>query len=499
MDEFRGRHGRQEQRDRLGRHEVSATVVAPALASGSADPPDRAALEHLRDDISRAGQSRIAVVVGTRPEAIKMLPVILALEDSRLFEPVVITTGQHPHDVADLFATFGVTPDVDLSIFEPGLSLAEISDRVVAQLSRRFEATRDEAGRAPLDRVARRIRDGAGPDLTAHLQGATRPTAAGDSHYADIVTHALAGEVISIFVHGDTTSSMGAALAAFYNRLPVGHVEAGLRTDNLWSPYPEELNRRVISQIASLHFAPTARARANLILAGIDAERITVTGNTGVDAFLLASRLPDRVGMDVWSAGSSRRLLVTAHRRENWTGGITRIARAVRRALDAHDDLDVAWVTHPNPAIGEMVRAELDGTRARLLEPVDYVDFSRLLASASAVLTDSGGIQEEAPAAGVPVLVARETTERPEAVAVGCALLVGTDEEKILDALQSVLWNAETHASMARAMNPYGDGYAARRVVAATECVIFGTPAPPDFGSGLSRRAVLAHAGYSLA
>lgn len=479
--------------------EASATTMVVGT-DDVAEESEEAVLDELRGDAVLAGKTRVAVVVGTRPEAVKMLPVILALRDSRLFDPFVITTGQHPHAVEELFVGFGIESDLDLSVFEPGLALAELSDRIVGHLSGVLRCTQDDSGSTPLDRVAARIRAGAPGMAIGDFGAASRPTPATDPDYASVVTHALADELIAVLVHGDTTSSMGAALAAFYNRLPVGHVEAGLRTDNLWSPYPEELNRRVISQIASLHLAPTAGAQANLVLSGVDPARISVTGNTGIDAFLLATGIPREHDADTdWRVDGARRLVVTAHRRENWEGGISSIASAVRRSSERHDDLEVVWVTHPNPEVGRMVRAELDGTSVRLVAPLGYFEFSRLLASADAVLTDSGGIQEEAPAANVPVLVARDTTERPEAVEAGCAVLVGTDEDLIVRTVDEILWDDRRRLAMAKAPNPYGDGRASPRVVAAMEHVVYGTPPPGDFGSGLARRAVLRHAGYRLA
>jgi len=361
----------------------------------------------------------IMTVYGTRPEAIKVAPVILALEASDAFESVAVVTGQHREMLDEVNALFAIEPAHDLDIMRHGQTLSQIAARVLEGLDPLLERLRPDA----------------------------------------------------VIVQGDTTTSTAAALAAFYRQIPVVHLEAGLRSHDITSPFPEEANRKLTSQIATLHLAPTPTSRDNLLREGISASDIVVTGNTVIDALLTT------VGKDVpfsdptleALASSGRRvLLVTTHRRENWGEAMRGVGRAIARIAQAEPDLTVVLPIHRNPVVREAVLPYLEGMDNVLVtEPLAYGEFTRMLSLATVVLTDSGGVQEEAPSLGKPVLVMRENTERPEAVDAGTVLLIGTDEQRIVDEVTRLLRDQVYYATMANAVNPYGDGHASTRTLAA--------------------------------
>jgi len=362
---------------------------------------------------------RVMFCFGTRPEAIKLAPVIHELARQRgEFQPVVLVTAQHRRMLDQVLRAFDIRPDHDLDLMRPGQSLAAVTVGVLRGV----------------ERVLRRAR----PDM--------------------------------VMVQGDTTSALAAALTAFYQRIPVGHVEAGLRTSDKYSPYPEEMNRRLVSSLADLHFAPTRAARDNLLREGVPRGRIKVTGNTVVDALKAIRR-----SMALWRvsaldkiAPGQRVILVTAHRRESFGTGFERICEALRTIVERNPDVEVVYPVHLNPNVRRPVRALLDRTpRVHLIKPLEYLPFVRLMERAYLILTDSGGIQEEAPALGKPVLVMRDVTERPEAVAAGTARLVGTDIDLIVSATERLLRSPAAYRRMARARNPFGDGRAATRIAAA--------------------------------
>ncbi len=368
---------------------------------------------------------RILVVVGTRPEAIKMAPVVRMLESDGRFAPILCATGQHRALLADALAAFGLVPDIDLDLMETGQRPATLAARVLAGI----------------DKV--------------------------------IIRHRPAW----VLVQGDTVTTAAAAQAAFYARTPLAHVEAGLRSGDRAHPFPEEGNRCMVAPLADLHFAPTVEARANLLAEGVDQQRIHVTGNTAIDAVLMTAEAvqADRQLVDEMTTAipvlaharrTGRRLvLVTAHRRESFGRGLLRICSAVMR-LAERQDVIVVWPVHPNPQVHEAVHRLLGRhRRIHLIAPLPYRRFVWLLCQADLVLTDSGGIQEEAPALGRPVLVLRKVTERPEAVTAGAARLVGTDPERIATEAARLLDDPAAHAAMATRRLPFGDGRAAERIV----------------------------------
>ena len=409
----------------------------------------------------------VLIVVGTRPEAIKLVPLILAFQRSNSFRPVVMSTGQHQAMVAEVFGLAGIKPDVELWV---GGRHSGLNERVAAVM-RRFE-----------DYVLGTYPDQRGEQAPREL--------------------ALAGRYpIATIVHGDTSSAFAAALAAFHLRIPVAHVEAGLRTGGLnLTPFPEELNRRLISCIAAMHFAPTGKNEENLVRENVAANQVFVTGNTGIDALQWAS------GLDVpirdpkvaeLVAGDDRIVLVTAHRRENWGGGLARIAEAVARLSKSHPDVRFVIPLHPNPRVRQEVAPALEPlANVVLTEPLRYTTIARVLARCTFVITDSGGLQEEAPSLGKPVLVVRESTERLEGVGAGTLRIVGTDPDHIVLAAQRLLDDEDEYRAMATAKNPYGDGHAAERIVKAHEHLLTGSDPPTAFGAGYTRLAVLAALGY---
>jgi UDP-N-acetylglucosamine 2-epimerase (non-hydrolysing) len=361
-------------------------------------------------------------VFGTRPEAIKMAPVVGELARFPAdFDSRVCVTGQHRDMLDQVLALFAIRPHFDLDIMRPGQSLTDTTCGVLRGLEAVFTRFR--------------------PDL--------------------------------VLVHGDTTTTMAAGLAAFYHQIPLGHVEAGLRTGNLQAPFPEEMNRRLAGMLACFHFAPTERARDNLLAEGVPADRVLVTGNTVIDALLnVVGRLRTDTGLQREMAerfafldAHKQLVLVTGHRRENFGAGFERVCRALRTLVETHPGVELVYPVHLNPQVREPVGRLLGGQeRVHLLAPLDYLPFVALMDRASLIVTDSGGVQEEAPSLGKPVLVTRETTERPEAVAAGTVRLVGTDEAAIV-AQAAELLAAPVDGRSGAVVNPYGDGHAAERIV----------------------------------
>lgn len=362
----------------------------------------------------------VLIVIGTRPEAIKMLPVVRALRARPGVKPLIIVTGQHRQMLDLVFEAFGERPDIDLDLMTPGQTLTEITTRVLQRMS---------------------------------------------ALYAE-------HEPALVLVHGDTTTAMAAALAAFYARVAVGHVEAGLRSHDLEQPWPEEYNRLSIDAVAKLLFAPTAMAAENLRRESPSARQIEITGNTGIDALLyIAAKIGDGSlrPEGVAIAPGRRLILVTGHRRESFGGGFDRICDAIAR-IAQRDDVTLIYPVHLNPNVKEVVTRRLYGLdNVQLIPPVGYVEMVALMKAAALVLTDSGGIQEEAPALGKPVLVMREVTERPEAVEAGVASLVGTDADLIVGEVSRLLDDHAYYATRARPIFPYGDGKAAERIAASVE------------------------------
>lgn len=363
---------------------------------------------------------KVMVVFGTRPEAIKMAPVVAALRARDGLAVHVVVTAQHRQMLDQVLTLFALNPDVDLDLMQPGQTLTDLTARVLG-------------GMAP-------VLSQLSPDL--------------------------------VLVHGDTTTTLSTAMAAFYAGIPVAHVEAGLRTGDLTAPWPEEMNRRLTAPLASLHFAPTMASRENLLREGIAPERIHVTGNTVVDALLdVAAKLRSDKSLHQsmrqrfpFIADGKPMLLVTGHRRENMGQGFRRICNALTR-LAKRDDLQIVYPLHLNPNVREPVMGVLAGhDNIHLINPQDYLPFVYLMQQAHIILTDSGGIQEEAPSLGKPVLVMRDTTERPEAVQAGTVRLTGTDENCIVSEVSRLLEDPVAHATMARAHNPYGDGTASRKI-----------------------------------
>ena len=368
-------------------------------------------------------------VFGTRPEAIKMAPVVKELQKHPEVTTKICITAQHREMLDQVMALFGLVADYDLDIMAKGQTLYDITERVLHGLREVFEKEK--------------------PDL--------------------------------VLVHGDTTTTFTAALAAFYAQIPVGHVEAGLRTGNLFSPYPEEANRQLTGILADYHFAPTETARQNLLAEHKNPDRIYVTGNTVIDALL--ATVKDNYSFadkEIEALESHKRIiLVTTHRRENLGGPMHHVYRALRRLVDTVPDTEIVFPVHLNPLVREAVAEELEGhPSVHLVEPMEYEEFTNLMARSAIVLTDSGGIQEEAPSLGKPVLVLRDTTERPEAVAAGTVKLVGTDEETVYRVAYELLTDEAAYQKMAEAVNPYGDGLAAKRIV---ERILCGHDLPDRF------------------
>jgi len=357
---------------------------------------------------------RVLIFLGTRPEAIKMVPVIEELQKhSRLLEPIVCATAQHRQMLDQVLDLFGIEPDIDLDLMLQDQTPASLTCRAMSAITS--------------------------------------------------VIHQVAPEII--LVQGDTTTAMVAAMAAFYEKIPVGHVEAGLRTRNRYDPFPEEINRRVIGVLATHHFAPTKTAAEALIRESVPPAMIYVTGNTVIDALLLIASKTHELDLEFQPNGR-KMILVTAHRRENFGQPLKDICRALVRLARGNSDLEIVYPVHLNPNVRDTVYEMLSGhERIHLVDPMQYVPFVHLMNRSYLVLTDSGGIQEEAPALGKPVLVLRRTTERPEAVEAGTAKLVGTDADCIVEETERLLRDQDAYAQMANAVSPYGDGHAAKRIV----------------------------------
>lgn len=355
---------------------------------------------------------KIMLIFGTRPEAIKMCPLVKELQKRPSFTTVVCVTGQHRQMLDQVLEVFGVEPDYDLSIMKERQTLFDVTISILEKL--------------------RSVLDSEKPDV--------------------------------VLVHGDTSTTFAASLACFYLRIPIGHVEAGLRTYNLDSPFPEEFNRQCVSLVADYNFAPTERAKNNLLHEGKKPSSIYVTGNTAIDALKITVRRDYHSALLDWAKGS-RLIVLTAHRRENLGEPMYHMFRAIKRIVDEKDDVKVVYPIHMNPQVRNTA-AEVfgDDSKFRIIEPMDVLDFHNLLSHSCLILTDSGGIQEEAPSLGKPVLVMRDTTERPEGIAAGTLKLVGTHEETIYEAFKQLLEDKNAYETMSRASNPYGDGHACERI-----------------------------------
>jgi len=363
-------------------------------------------------------KQKIAVIFGTRPDTIKLAPVILELrKERRYFDVVNIATAQHRHMLDQVLEVFRIKPDYDLNVMRRKQTLAGITRSTIGSLDRVLAESK--------------------PDM--------------------------------VLVQGDTTTTFVGSLAAFYRRIPVGHVEAGLRTHDKANPFPEEINRRLTSGIADLHFAPTESARRALVRENVPKDDIFVTGNTVIDALKIAVRKQHTFSVPEMNAVAERRrkiILITMHRRENWGPPMESAARAIRRIAEKYPGIDLIFPVHLNPVVRDVVFRILgEVSNVSLIHPLDYLDFVNMMARSYLVITDSGGVQEEAPSLGKPVLVLREVTERPEAVEYGTVRLVGLDEERIVRATQKLLDDRHAYDAMASATNPYGDGLAARRTV----------------------------------
>lgn len=433
----------------------------------AANPTKRLVHDAEEQASEQGGRMSILVAIGTRPEAIKMIPVIRALQQSEDFFPIVISTGQHEELVAELFREAGMRIDATLhaSRREAGVvpSLNEMVARIIMGIDRLW--------------AAKSVPEGMRADGRRGPRGA-----------------------IACIVHGDTSSASAAALAAFNLQIPVIHVEAGLRTSNLMEPFPEEGNRQIISRLAAVHFAPTAANKANLVREGVDFDRIVVTGNTSIDMLLLAAGREGDFGpglQEVYEDQARRVVLVTAHRRENWGEGLEGVAEALVRLSKHYPETAFVVPMHPNPIARQPLQARLAERRnVYLVEPRDYFSFMRLIARSSLIITDSGGVQEEAPALGIPVLVTRSVTERSEGVVAGTLELVGTDPDHIALSASLVLDRSDAELAAARAaapLNPYGDGRAAERIVRALAQVRRGGSMPEQFEGDTLRDAVFRH------
>lgn len=355
---------------------------------------------------------KIMTIFGTRPEAIKMAPLVLALKNDPELEPIVVVTAQHREMLDQVLEIFGITPDYDLNIMKAGQTLSEVTSRVILGLEEVIKEAR--------------------PDM--------------------------------ILVHGDTTTTFAGSLAAFYNEVAIGHVEAGLRTWQKYSPFPEEMNRQMTGTLADLHFAPTDDAAQNLRNENKPEDRIVITGNTAIDA--LKTTVKSDYRSDILdNAGERRVILLTAHRRENIGQPMHNIFSAIRRIVDEFEDVEVVYPMHKNPKVREIAADHLSNhDRIQLIEPLDVIDFHNFASRSHFILTDSGGVQEEAPSLGKPVLVLRDTTERPEGVKAGTLKLAGVEEEDIYQLTKSLLTDEALYQSMSKASNPYGDGETSQRI-----------------------------------
>lgn len=355
---------------------------------------------------------KVMLVFGTRPEAIKMCPLVNELKNRQSIQTIVCVTGQHRQMLDQVLEAFHVVPDYDLSIMKDKQTLFDITTNILNRIKAVLEEVR--------------------PDV--------------------------------VLVHGDTSTTFVTALACFYLQIPVGHVEAGLRTYNIYSPYPEEFNRQAVSIVSQYNFAPTELSQQNLLKEGKKPETIYVTGNTAIDALKTTVR-EDYTHPELEWASDSRLILITAHRRENLGEPMRHMFRAIRRVMDEHPDVKAIYPIHMNPVVRETANAILgNDDRIHIIEPLEVLDFHNFLARSYLILTDSGGIQEEAPSLGKPVLVMRDTTERPEGIAAGTLKLVGTEEDTIYCNFKLLLEDAQEYAKMSNASNPYGDGFACKRI-----------------------------------
>lgn len=356
---------------------------------------------------------KVTVVIGTRPEAIKMCPVVYELKKNKLFKTIVLVTGQHKEMLSQVLRVFEVEPDYDLRLMEEDQSLSRLTSKAISAMEKVLQDER--------------------PDI--------------------------------LLVQGDTTTSFVASLAGLYQHVSIGHIEAGLRTYKKYYPFPEEMNRKLISVISDINFAPTKSASDNLKKEGVANEKIYITGNTVVDALFYTLRKTKKKYKKIHNK-RNRLLLITAHRRENFGKPMENICKAVNELIDEYEDIEVIYPVHKNPSVRKVVYKHLsDRDRIHLIEPVDYIDFVNLMNDSCFILTDSGGIQEEAPSLGKPVLVLRSETERPEAVKAGTVKIVGTDTESILRHCKILLDNKKEYNKMANAINSYGDGTASKQIV----------------------------------
>lgn len=356
---------------------------------------------------------KVMTVFGTRPETIKMAPLVKELEKRKEIDPIVCVTAQHRQMLDQVLEAFEIVPDYDLDIMKQGQTLSDITVRVLKGLETVIEEVK--------------------PDI--------------------------------ILVHGDTTTTFAGAMAAFYHQIPVGHVEAGLRTYNKYSPYPEEINRQFVGLVADMNFAPTENSKQNLLREGKREETIYVTGNTAIDALNTTVRDDFEDEITKW-ASDSRLIVLTAHRRENLGEPMRHMFRAIKRVIEKYDDIKVVYPVHLNPVVVNTANEILGNCdKVKLIKPLEVLDFHNLLNKSYLILTDSGGIQEEAPSLGKPVVVLRDTTERPEGIAAGTLILAGTEEENIYAIIDGLLSNQEVYESMSKASNPYGDGRASERIV----------------------------------
>ncbi len=356
---------------------------------------------------------KVMLVFGTRPEAIKMCPLVNELKTHIDIKTIVCVTGQHREMLDQVLHAFDIVPDYDLSIMQQKQTLFDVTINILKSIKTVLEDTN--------------------PDI--------------------------------VLVHGDTSTTFATALACFYMQIPVGHVEAGLRTYNIYSPYPEEFNRQAVGNLATLHFAPTELSRQNLLNEGKKSEDIYITGNTAIDALKTTIR-KEYTHPELEWAKNSKLILLTAHRRENLGGPMHQMFRAIRRIIDEYEDVKVIYPIHLNPIVRQAAQEELgDCDRIHIIEPLEVLDFHNFMAKSYMILTDSGGIQEEAPSLGKPVLVMRDTTERPEGIKAGTLKLVGTEEERIYENFKLLLENDEEYKMMSNASNPYGDGTACKQIV----------------------------------
>ena len=357
---------------------------------------------------------KVSVIFGTRPEAIKLCPVVLALKADPAFDCRVCVTGQHKEMLQQVLEVFGVTPDVDLALMRPNQTLGGLTSRAIAAIDEYLAQEK--------------------PDI--------------------------------VMVQGDTTTVLTGALTAFYHHIPVAHVEAGLRTGNMESPWPEEANRVLTTRLAKWHFCPTENNKNNLLREGVDSSDIYVTGNTVIDALLLATEKVEKLKGEELNDSGGRKVLITGHRRENFGDGFEHICQAIRKLANEFPDVEFVYPVHLNPNVQEPVKRILSGfDNVKLIEPQPYLPFVKLMNESYLILTDSGGVQEEAPSLGKPVLVMRDTTERPEAMAAGTIKLVGTSADAIYENARTLLIDKAVYDKMSKSVNPYGDGKAVGRIV----------------------------------